>query len=86
MKIRPVGAESFHVDRQTDRHDETKSRIYNLKQQNNLDRLRFKYMTSVLHTRTLAHEPHCILLLGCNFTLRSVVLMVKFVEVDVLLQ
>ena len=86
MKIRPAGAELFHVYRQKDRHDEAKSRIYNLKQQNNLDRLRFKYMTSVLHTRTLTHEPHCVLLMGFNFTLCSVVLMVKFVEVDVLLQ
>jgi len=27
MKIRPVGAELFHVDGQTDRHDEANSRI-----------------------------------------------------------
>ena len=26
MKIRPVGAEMFHVDRRTDGHDEAKSR------------------------------------------------------------
>ena len=26
MKIRPVGVELFHVDRQTDRHDEGNSR------------------------------------------------------------
>jgi hypothetical protein len=27
MKIRPVGTESFHVDRQPDRNDEANSRI-----------------------------------------------------------
>jgi hypothetical protein len=27
MKIRPVGAELFHADRQTDRHDEANSRF-----------------------------------------------------------
>jgi len=27
MKIRPVGAELFHVDRWTDRHDEANSRL-----------------------------------------------------------
>jgi len=27
MKIRPVGAELLHVDRQTDRHEEAKSPI-----------------------------------------------------------
>jgi hypothetical protein len=86
MKILPVGAELFHADRQKDRHDEAKSRIYKLNNKNNLDRLRLDYMTSELHTRTLTLEPYCILLLGFNFTLCNVVLMVKFVEVDVLLR
>jgi len=27
MKIRPVGAELFHADRRTDRHDEPNSRF-----------------------------------------------------------
>jgi hypothetical protein len=27
MKIRPVGAELFHADRQTDKHDEANSRF-----------------------------------------------------------
>jgi len=27
MKIRPVGAELFHADRQTDRHDEANSHL-----------------------------------------------------------
>ena len=27
MKIRPVGAELFHADERTDRHDETNSRF-----------------------------------------------------------
>jgi hypothetical protein len=27
MKIRPVGAELFHVDGQTDRHEEANSRV-----------------------------------------------------------
>ena len=27
MKIRPVGAELFHADEQTDRHDEANSRF-----------------------------------------------------------
>jgi len=27
MKIRPVGAELFHADGQTDRHDEAKNRF-----------------------------------------------------------
>jgi len=27
MKIRPVGAELFHADGRTDRHDETNSRL-----------------------------------------------------------
>jgi len=27
MKIRPVGAELFHADRQTDRHNEANSRF-----------------------------------------------------------
>ena len=30
MKICPVGAELFHVNRQTDRHDETSSRFSQL--------------------------------------------------------
>ena len=30
MKIRPVGAELFHEDGQTDRHDEANSRFRNL--------------------------------------------------------
>jgi len=29
MKIRPVGAEMFHADGQTDRHDEANSRFGN---------------------------------------------------------
>jgi hypothetical protein len=28
MKLRPVGAEVFHVDRQKDRHDEANSRLF----------------------------------------------------------
>jgi len=28
MKIRPVASELFHVDRQTDRHDEANSRFF----------------------------------------------------------
>ena len=30
MEIRPVGFELFHVDGQTDRHDEANSRISNI--------------------------------------------------------
>jgi hypothetical protein len=29
MKIRPVEADSFHADRQRDRHDEANSRFFN---------------------------------------------------------
>jgi len=43
MKIRPVGAEVFHADGETDRHDEANSRFSQWQETHCIFRLRVAY-------------------------------------------
>ena len=53
MKIRPLGAELFHADRQTDRRDEASSRFSQL-----VLRMRLKKKKAVQFGRTMESEEH----------------------------
>ena len=53
MKIRPVGVQLFHVDRQTDRHDEANSRFSQFCEKRPIKRRTANWIDHMLRTNCL---------------------------------